>query len=175
MKRLYRLLATLAVILALACPQVLAQEQGTIQATATVISALSVVGTHNLIFGTVIPGTNKSIDKATTADAGEWTVNGTPSAEITVDFTLPTNLYTADSLGVMLVAFGFTDASYDDGSGGGQGAPTGILNPNNISTTDIGVGGLLTIWIGGMALPTISQTSGDYIGEIVLTVVYTGN
>lgn len=175
MKRLYRLLATIVVLVALATPQLSAQEQGTIQATATVISALSVVGTHNLIFGAVTPGSNKSIDKATVGEAGEWTVNGTLAAEITVDFALPTNLYTADSVGVMLVAFGFADASYDDGTGSGQGFPAGVFNPNNITVQNIGAGGLLTVWIGGMALPTISQTSGNYTGDIVLTVVYTGN
>ncbi len=175
MNRFFRTLASVFVLLAMVGPQLSAQEQGTIQATATVISALSVVGSHNLLFGTVTPGINKSVDKSTAADAGEYTVTGTPIAEITVDFSLPTNLYTADSLGVMLIAFGFSDGSFDDGTGGGQSAPVGILNPNAISTTNIGIGGVLRVWLGGMALPTISQTSGDYSGDVVLTVVYTGN
>ena len=70
-------------------PTLWAQERATIQATATVVSSLTVVGTNNLRFGSVTPGVNKSVDKATIGFAGEWQVNGTASAELTIGFALP--------------------------------------------------------------------------------------
>ncbi|MCK4573453.1 MAG: hypothetical protein KAU36_03735 [candidate division Zixibacteria bacterium] len=153
-----------------------AQERGTIQALATVISSMSVVGTNNLLFEIVTPGVNKSVDKATVGLAGEWEINGTSNAEVTVEFTLPDSLITiADSLSFMPISFSGTDVSYDDESGGGQASPAGVLNPWVLSTLNIGPGATLMIWIGGTVLPTISQTGGDYAADIMLTVAYTGN
>ncbi|UCG61265.1 MAG: hypothetical protein JSV52_13230 [Candidatus Zixiibacteriota bacterium] len=171
------LLVSLSVLLGLAfvAPSAAAQEQGTIQALATVISSLNVVGTNNLQFGTVTPGVNKAVDKANVSYAGEWTVTGTSNAEVTVDFVLPSSLATADSLAFMNIIFSGTDASYDDGTGGGQTAPAGVIDPNGPSTLNISAGGTLMIWIGGMVLPTVSQTGGDYANDVVLTVAYTGS
>jgi hypothetical protein len=74
----------------------------------------------------------------------------------------------------MMIMFGSSDASYEDGTGGGQMAPAGTLNPNGPSVENIGVDGTITLWIGGAVWPSISQTGGDYSGDIVLTVAYTG-
>ncbi len=101
--------------LAVMCSSALAQERGTIQALATVISSLNVVGTNNLQFGTVTPGINKAVDKSSVGFAGEWLVTGTSNAEITVDFELPDSLATVDSLSFLTIIFSGTDASYDDG------------------------------------------------------------
>jgi hypothetical protein len=127
-------------LLLMAAVPIAAQESGTIQAIATVVSSLRVTGMNNLDFGTVIP----------------------------------TDLYTADSSAAMMIDFNATDASYDDGSGGGQIAPAGTLNPNGPSVLNIGNAGSLSIWIGGMVRPTISQTGGDYSADVILIVAYTG-
>jgi len=152
-----------------------AQESGTIQATATVVSSLKVIGMHNLNFGTIIPGIDKSVDKTDLGFAGEWQVTGDPLAELSVDFLLPDYLYTTDSSTTLLVTFNSTDASYDDGTGGGQIAPAGSVNPNGPSTMNIGDEGSLSIWIGGMVQPSIAQTGGDYSADVILTVAYTGS
>lgn len=152
-----------------------AQERGTIQALATVISSLNVIGTNNLQFGTVTPGVNKSVNKNSVGFAGEWTITGTSNAEVTVDFELPVSLVTVDSLAFLNIIFSGTDASWDDGSGGGQTAPAGVIDPNGPSTLDIGVGGTLMVWVGGTVLPGVSQTGGDYANDVVLVVAYTGN
>lgn len=171
------LTASLCILLGLALlvPSAGAQERGTIQALATVISSLNVVGTNNLQFGTVTPGVNKAIDKANVSYAGEWTVTGTTNAEVTVDFELPVSLVTADSLAFMNIIFTGTDASYDDGTGGGQTVPAGVIDPNGPSTLNIGAGGTLNIWIGGMVMPGVAQTGGDYANDVVLLVAYTGS
>ena len=75
------------------------------------------------------------------------------------------------------IAFVNADAAYDDGSGGGQTAPAGELNPNgpssplNLSAAD----GTIIVWIGGAVIPAVWQTGGDYTADIVLSAAYTGN
>ena len=156
--------------------QVQAQESATIQALATVVSSLSITGNQNLQFGTVTPGVNKSVNKSEPGFAGEWSVMGTVGAEITLDFTLPDSLLlVGDSTNGLPIDFGPLDASFDDGSGGGQLAPTGVLNPNGLGTERLGAGGEITVWIGGSVFPRISQTGGDYAEDVVLSVAYTGN
>ncbi len=153
----------------------MAQERATIQATATVVSSLTIVGNNNLRFGSVTPGVNKSVDKTTIGFAGEWEITGAPTAEISMVFALPDTLRTTDSLGAMRITFNSTDASYDNGSGGGQAAPAGVLNPNGPAAHRLGALGQMLVWIGGMVHPSISQTGGDYAADILLTVAYTGS
>jgi len=149
-----------------------AQESATIQAVATVVSTLSITGSSNLDFGVVTPGVNKSVDKADVGPAGEFSISGITNAEITLDFTLPANL--TSGVANLPTSFSSSDASWDDGTGGGQTAPAGVINPNIMNTLRIGAGGELTAWIGGRVSPTISQTGGNYTGNITLTIAYTG-
>ena len=157
-------------------PDAAAQESATIQALATVISSLSIAGNTNLQFGTVTPGIIKAVDKTEPGFAGEWTVTGTVGAELTLDFVLPDSLILmGDSTVGMPINFLSTDASFDDGAGGGQLAPSGTLDPNGLGTELLGAGGQLTIWIGGTVNPRIWQTGGDYAADVMLSVAYTGN
>ncbi len=170
---------TRAVVLALTLVAVLtgataAQERATILATATVVSSLTVVGSNNLQFGTVTPGVNKAIDKATLGFAGEWTITGTNSAELSIQFALPDSLLTTDSLSGMRITFASSDAEYGS-LPAHQTAPVGILDPNGPSAHRLGANGQMMIWIGGTVFPRISQTGGDYAAEILLTVAYTGS
>lgn len=165
----------LLLILAIVCTGgVAAQERASIQALATVVSSLSINGTNDLQFGTVTPGVSKAVDKSSVGFAGEWSVTGASNAEISMDFTLPTQLSTSNSLGLLDISFRPTDASYSNGLGS-QSSPTGVLNPNGPSAQRVGAGGQMFIWIGGVVYPRISQTGGDYSAEIMLTVAYTGN
>ncbi|MFH2035437.1 MAG: hypothetical protein ABIJ45_03460 [Candidatus Zixiibacteriota bacterium] len=152
-----------------------AQEYGTIQATATVIAGVAVIGEHDLIFGTVLPDFDKTVDKADIGFAGEWSVQGENGAEITVDVTLPNNLMHQDSVATMPISFNNTDLAYDDGTGGGQAAPVAEINPNGPNTLNLGATGQMSLWIGGTTHPGITQTGGDYAADITLTVQYTGN
>ncbi len=170
--KLLQLLGCWLVLLLLAVP-VQAQESGTIQATATVVSSLTVTGSNNLQFGSVTPGTPKAVDKVTAGSAGEWEITGTASAEVTLDFTLPTEL-SDGAAATMPINFTATDASYDDGSGGGQAAPAGVINPAVVSTVNLSGAGDMTVWIGGTVNPDIAQTGGSYSADIIMTVTYTG-
>lgn len=173
MRMRFILAMVLAAVLAVNAT-VRSQERATIQALATVVSSLSIIGTNDLQFGTVTPGVSKAVDKNNVGFAGEWTISGTSGSEISIDFTLPLQLRTSDSLGLMDITFRATDASYSDGTGS-QGTPTGVLNPNGPDARRIGAGGQMLMWIGGVVFPRISQTGGDYSAEIMLTVAYTGS
>lgn len=175
MKGLIRALILLFVPIILLSASSAAQERGTIQAIATVVSSLRVIGMNNLNFGTVTPGIDKSVDKTDVGFAGEWQITGSVNAEVSIDFELPASLYTGDSLGIMMINFNASDASYDDGTGGGQIAPLAILNPNGPGVINIGAAGMVSVWIGGTIQPNISQTGGDYAADIVLIVAYTGS
>ena len=170
-----RLLLVLCFCFLAVSPGLQAQESATLNATATVMTTLSINAMNNLQFGSVSPGINKSVDKTDVGLAGEWSIIGAVSAEIAVDFTLPTEMVTVDSSASMTMTFNSTDASYEDGTGGGQTAPAGLINPIWPSTRNIGVGGTLSVWIGGTVEPSISQTGGDYSADVILTVAYTGS
>lgn len=174
MKRLINVVGFLLLLFLVAAPTQ-AQEVGTIQALATVMSSLTVNGMTNLNFGAVAPGVNKTVDKLTDANAGEWSIVGSASTEVTLEFTLPDSLTHSLGLVKMAVAFAATDASYDDESGGGQGAPTAVINPASVTTANLGAGGTMSVWIGGTAMPTVAQTGGAYSADVVITVTYTGN
>ncbi len=167
------------VCLALVCllgavAPVQAQESATIQALATVMAALTVTGTNDLNFGTVTPGASATVLPSDVGPAGEFTITGSPAAEMTLEFTLPDSLRTGGGA-AMDVVFGSTDATYEDGTGGGQAAPAGTVNPLIVETSNIGAGGTYTVWIGGRVDPTVSQSGGSYAGTITLTVTLTGN
>jgi hypothetical protein len=151
-----------------------AQERATIQALATVVSSLRVVGTNNLQFGTVTPGVNKSVDKSTLGFAGEWTIDGASAAELAISWVLPDSMFTSDTLSAMRITFTNTDASWG-GLPGQQVAPLGVLDPNGPVTQRLPIAGEMLIWIGGMVHPKISQTGGDYKADIMISVAYTGN
>lgn len=160
--------------LALAAGPLKAQETATIQALANVIPALTVTGTNDLNFGNVAPGTPVTVAKEDVGAAGEFTIVGAPAAEISLEFTTPDSL--RDGMGqAMDIVFTATDASFEDGTGGGQVAPAGVINPLITETTNIGGGGQMTVWIGGRVDPTVAQTGGAYSGTITLTVTLTGS
>jgi hypothetical protein len=153
----------------------LAQEIAVNQAQAVVIPGMSIEVTHDLDFGSVIPGVNKTVDKIKASSAGEWLIMGIPNAEIDVTFILPNSLKAIDGDDALPVEFKITDASYSDNSKGGQQIPTGILNPYQVSTIQINPNGTLGIWLGGKVIPGPVQVSGLYTGSIILTAAYTGN
>ena len=171
---------SLVMVLSLVCilaPKnaLMAQELATVQARAIVLPSMSIVGTHDLEFGNVMPGVNKTVDKVESGSAAEWTIIGIPKAEINVTFLLPKTLKATDSMEELPVRFKTHDASFSDSTKGGQHIPAGILNPLQVNTTQIGQNGTLGVWLGGEVVPGPSQVSGLYTGRVTLTVTYTGN
>ena len=128
---------------------------------------------NNLVFGEVFPGIPKTISKKTAGSAAEFTVSGTPGAELSIDFTLPTYM-NKDGFNMQLV-FTETDCAVDSSATPDQSNPGATdLDPWHTITYRLGSSGL-SIWLGGLVIPKLVQPTGDYVGTIVLTVAYTGN
>ena len=152
-----------------------AQEVASIQATATVVSSLTIVGTQGLVFGTVTPGTPTSIATSAVGFAGQFDVAGSASAELQLTFTLPTALTESGSGATLPVSFSSTDVTYANQVADNQTSPSGILNPNGPNAIRLSPTGAMLLWVGGTVTPSISQTGGNYTQSVMLTVVYTGN
>ena len=82
-------LAALAVVAAMIVPTAAFAVTGTIQATANVLTPLSVsTNLRALDFGDVFPGVSKSI-ATSAATSGQWQIGGAANAEVQMTFTLP--------------------------------------------------------------------------------------
>jgi hypothetical protein len=128
---------------------------------------------NNLEFGAVFPGVPKTVSKYNAGEAAEFFITGTPNAEITIDFTLPTYMY--DSGNTMVINYSSTDCAMDSSAMPNQSNPgRDNLNPWQTLTYRIGSAGL-TIWLGATVVPVLMQRPGNYSATITLTVSYTGN
>ena len=152
------------------------------QATATVLTVLSVTATAPLAFGNVYQGVPKTVAK-NTATAGVFTITGEADANIAIYMQLPDYLSTDAASGSgddrMVISFSTTDANIDTT---GAGDPTGFVgadgwidqDPHNVTNaTTVGSVGT-NIYLGGTVQPSVDQKAGDYEADIVLTVAYTG-
>lgn len=176
------LLAGTIVIFQLGAPMTAhGQEVGAGIATATVLSALSVIATHDLDFGNVLQGVQKTADKTVVAEAGVFQVNGAGGFEISMYLQLPPYLWnsTVDGEDRLICAFSDTEADIDTTAAGtpavhGAGAIVD-QNPHDLPDTVIGAAdNILQIYLGGTVYPTVDQRAGSYVADILLTVAYTG-
>ena len=83
--------AVLAAGLSVGAATAEAQTSASIQATATVLSALTVAAGQDLQFGNVTPGVNKTVAIAD-AGAGRFDITKGANSGVTLSFTLPTDL-----------------------------------------------------------------------------------
>ncbi|RKZ14163.1 hypothetical protein DRQ53_12195 [bacterium] len=164
-------LAVLAVIAAMVLPTAAFAVTGTIQATANVLTPLSVsTDLRALDFGDVFPGVNKSIAFGD-ATSGKWQIIGATSAEVQMSFTLPLNLI--NGVNTMPISFSATDAAYFDADAVGSAV---AFDPSAGSTDNLNGGtGEGFVWLGGTVAPAANQVAGAYAATVSLDVVYTGN
>lgn len=164
-------LAALAVVVALVAPTAAFAVTGTIQATANVLTPLSVsTDLRPLDFGDVFPGVNKSV-AYTDGTSGKWQIAGQAGAEVQMTFTLPANL--SDGTNNLPISFANTDAAYFGADAVGSAV---AFDPNGGSTEFLnGVSGDGFVWLGGTVAPGPGQPAGVYAATVSLDVVYTGN
>ncbi len=126
---------------------------------------------RDLRFGTVIAGIPTSIPWSSSS-AGRWFIQGLPGAEVTLDFVnLPS--YLQNGSRQLPISFAVDDAAYAFGPHSGNAT---TFDPNTGTTVRLNPrNGHLTVWIGGTVSPPQTQQPGDYIADITLEVVYTGN
>ena len=137
-------------------------------------TALSVAQMADLDFGAIVPGVAKTINARTNASAGHYQINGARNAEVAITMTLPTQLSTG--FWTLPISFGATSGC--SRKNGGQGGCT-LWNPNTVLIDRIRnnnpPNNTYLVWIGGTVTPSAVQHTGMYLGNITLTVVYTGN
>lgn len=167
-RRVAGAVALLGCAVLLAAPSA-AQTSATasIAATANVVGVtpLAATGVNDLDFGAVLAGV-PSTPADVAAQGGRFNVTGEPDADVSVDFTLPTDL--AGPSGTIPITFGATDGLL------WGPFPTAFttFDPNIPFLTTIDPSGNLTVGITGTVNPGIGTTSGTYTGTITLTVAY---
>jgi hypothetical protein len=141
-----------------------AQNNASINATATVQQPITVTAGNPLAFGNVFPGVPSTVTVAS-ANAGSFTVAGQAGAGVLMTFVLPTNL-----------------------TSGGNNLPigtwTGNWNTTNVSTgtsftpsasntaATLSGTGAVYVFLGATVTPAVNQVAGSYAGTVSMTVIY---
>jgi hypothetical protein len=137
-------------------------QTGSIQATATVLSAITVTGATPLAFGNVTPGLAKTVAPAT---GGRFDLVGANSANVNLTFTLPANLTGPGSLPI-----GTWTGLY---FGTNVPASATAFTPSAAATSTAFSGtGTLFVWVGATVTPGGAQPAGAYTGTVQLTAAY---
>lgn len=173
-----RAVLTLLAGLAAAAPRfAVAQASAPILASADVNNtALTIANQQGVLFGTVIAGTPTTINPQTSASAGFFVIQGAKRAEVSITFTLPTELRAGTGPNTMPLSFGATAGCSRDRNQQALCAffdpATGVVDrirnqnpPNNH----------YHVWLGGTVTPAAAQVGGVYTATVTMTVVYTGN
>jgi hypothetical protein len=142
-----------------------AQNSANIQATATVLSAVTVAAGSNLQFGNVTPGVNKTIGIAD-AGAGRFDVTKAANEGVTLSFTLPTDLTSgANNLPIGSWTGGWNTSA----TPAGATAFTPSAGGTNTTAT---AGTAITVYVGATVSPAVAQVAGNYTGDVTMSVVY---
>jgi len=154
----------------------MAQDVAVGSVSATVLATLTVTSTNALAFGNVYQGVAKTVAK-NTADAGVFTIDGQPTAQITIYMQMPEYLQ-GPSNDRMVIAFGTQDINIDTTANANPATPgAGYQNqsPFNLPTVTLrDSDGAVHMFLGGKVIPSVNQTAGAYSADIVVTVAYNG-
>ena len=171
MKTLKKLLLPLFTILLLIPCYVHAQVD--ISVSARVLESLVVTAVNDLEFGDIVAG-NTSAVAPDDATAGQYEISGEAGSEVSLSFTLPSNLeLVLDPSFTMPISFSNSDGIHSTTNDAGAGS---TFDPNVVHTPTLNaMNGDLYIFIGGEVTAAPGQEPGNYEGTITLTVEYTGN
>jgi uncharacterized protein DUF4402 len=157
--------AVLAAGLSLGAGALEAQTSATIQATATVLSAVTVAAGSDLQFGNVTPGVNKTVAIAD-AGAGRFDVVKAAGEGVTLSFTLPANLGSgANNLPIGSWTGGWNTSATP--AGATAFTPT-AAGTNTAATAGTGI----FVYVGATVSPAAAQVAGNYTGDVTMSVVY---
>jgi hypothetical protein len=139
---------------------------GSITATATVQTPITVTGTQNLSFGNVFPGVAKSVLYSDATNGGKFSVAGQGSTPVTYSFTLPANLTSGGNNLPIGSWLGYENAT-NSTSGGSAITPSATPTSATLSGS-----GALFFFLGATVTPPANQAAGSYTGTVTLTVSY---
>ena len=157
--------AALAATLSLGAGALEAQTSASINATATVLAALTVTGASDLQFGNVTPGVNKTI-AITDAGAGRFDITKAAATGVALSFTLPADL-----------TFGANNLPIGSWTGGWNtsATPAGAttFTPSASATNTAVTGGTtISVYVGATVSPAAVQAAGAYTGTVTMDAVY---
>jgi hypothetical protein len=156
--------AVLAAGLSFGAAAVEAQTSANIQATATVLSAVTVTGIQDLQFGNVTPGVNKTVAIAD-AGAGRFDVTKAASQGLTLSFTLPTDLSDGtNNLPIGTWTAGWNTSATPAGANGFDP----VAGTNTVATPGTGI----TVYVGATVSPAGAQVAGSYSGTVTMSAIY---
>lgn len=153
-----------------------ASAQSTVNATATVASALTVT-TRDLQFFTVFPGVAKAVvfgdNTASSKIAGRFQIAAEAGSTVSLTWnTLPTNLISgSNQLPISITGCSTTSAT-------AVGCTANYTFTNGNITMPAGVAGSTQnqyIFVAGTVTPGASQPAGSYSAAVTVTVAYTGS
>lgn len=146
-----------------------------ISARSEVVESLTVTGTNDLVFPTILAGANTDetvapnggVSDGNNSGAGRFTITGgAQGANVDLDFNLPSNLTGNNDSGSLPISFGSQSAIHstsDDASSGES------FDPNSVEgEVTLGANGLY-IFLGGTVSPD-GVPADVYSGTITLTV-----
>jgi hypothetical protein len=142
-----------------------AQTSANIQATATVLSAVTVSAGNDLQFANVTPGVNKTIG-ISDAGAGRFDVVKAATEGVTLAFTLPTNLRDGgNNLPIGSWTGGWNTTATPVAATAFTPSPAGT---NTAATAGTGI----FVYVGATVSPPLAQPAGSYSGTVTMSVVY---
>jgi hypothetical protein len=164
-----------AAIMAASAHAAAAQNSATINATATVLQPLVTTGTNDLSFGNVYPGVTKLVGYSDATNAGRFTVTGYGGAEVSISFTLPTDLAGPSNSALPIGSWsGYHNTANSTGAGGTEFTPSSAQTTTRLGGT-APANGSLHVFLGATVTPSAAQAQGTYTGTVTMTVAYTGN
>lgn len=124
-----------------------------------------------LEFGTLIPGVAARVSPTDAGRAGQYEIRGAKAVPLQVEFLLPAGMAGPGGATIPL-AFGPADGGW---SPGGSAAAQSAFDPRLPGTFQLPTNGKATVFLGGRALPSNGQPTGDYAGTVTLVVSYLGS
>jgi hypothetical protein len=141
-----------------------AQNNASINVTASVQQPITVTAGNPLAFGNVFPGKPATV-AVSSASAGTFSVAGQASTPVSMTFVLPTNL----TSGANNLPIGTWTGNENT-----TNAPTGTgFTPSASATAaTLSATGALYVFLGATVTPAVAQVAGSYSGTVSMTVTY---
>lgn len=131
--------------------------------------AQTVTGVRNLNFGIVIRGVPNSVAPNNPLRSGRFYVRHQLGRQVQVRFTLPNRLARTGGGGNLPISFGATDA-IAQGTAGNSVPVT--FDPRTTRTFTLQTSPDFYVNLGGRVAPTAAQATGNYTGNVTLTVTF---
>jgi hypothetical protein len=139
-------------------------QSGSITASATVLSAITVANGANLAFGNVTPGVNKTV-AITDAGAGRFDVTKAAATLVQLSFTLPANL----ANGVNNLPIATWTGGWNTVNNAGTAT---AFTPSAGGTSLPSTGANLFVFVGATVSPAAAQVAGTYTGNVTMQAAY---